>query len=157
MPHAYTPAETTRIAARLDKLARSLSEPEHRPLLAVFALAAEQVQAAPATGLRYVDKTTGSEVRLTPNPAQPLVRTHQQDTENAGDLGRDHRLMPVTQRSRGDEYQIFTSPDSESGEDTLATLRNDPRVAMAAPSFHTAGSAPVFLDPAFCVVQFKDR
>jgi hypothetical protein len=66
MPHAYTPAETTRIAARLDKLARSLSEPEHR-LLAVFALAAEQVQAAPATGLRYVDKTTGSEVRLTPN------------------------------------------------------------------------------------------
>jgi hypothetical protein len=89
------------------------------------------VQAAPATGLRYVDKTTGSEVRLTPNP-QPLVRTHQQDTENAGDLGRDHRLMPVTQRSRGDEYQIFTSPDSESGEDTLATLRNDPRVAMAA-------------------------
>jgi hypothetical protein len=65
--------------------------------------------------------------------------------------------MPVTQRSRGDEYQIFTSPDSESGEDTLATLRNDPRVAMAAPSFHTAGSAPVFLDPAFCVVQFKDR
>jgi subtilisin family serine protease len=86
-----------------------------------------------------------------------LVRRRQLESEDAGDLGRDHQLQRVTRRARGDDYQIFAAPDSESGADVLAAIRSDPRVEMVAPAFHRAGSPPVFLDPTFCVVQFKDH
>lgn len=156
--YRYTSADLERLAARLDKLARTLSDSERRILLAVFALAGEQIPppAAPAT-LRYLDKSSGTEVRLTPNPAQLLLRPHQQDSESAGNLARDLRLTPVSRARQGDDYLIVATPESESGADALAAAQRDPRVAMAAPSFHAAGSPPVFLDPAYCMVQFKEQ
>lgn len=131
---------------------------ELRPLLQGEADALgriEQFFAIPV--LTYLDKTTATQVRLTPEPSELLVRVKEQELEGARKIASKFRLRPSGAAAKGDNYVIFSVPQLESGTEVIAAAKSDPQVELVVPSFHDASDNSVFLDPDFCIVQFQDN
>ncbi|WP_409328862.1 S8 family serine peptidase [Trujillonella humicola] len=105
--------------------------------------------------LGYVDKLSGGEVRLTPDPSRLLVSLRPSDTESAASVGESHRLTRVSSTRDGRGYQVFAVPETEGATDALDGLKGDERVELVIPSFRRGRNGTVFFDPQFCIAQFR--
>lgn len=137
---------------------------EARPFYSVFDLArvpelpreALPILASAFRGprLTWRDKTRGSEVAVSPNPAK-LVVVAQSEAESAG---LDLRLYstgvrPLTAAS-GTVYSLFKVLQVENAGTVVRRIRTEPAVNRVIPAMRDAAGEDVFLDPAYIVVQF---
>jgi hypothetical protein len=105
--------------------------------------------------LAYVDKLSGQSVDLTPDTSRLLVSLRQTDEESATLFGGRHKLRRLSTSGDAHGYQVLLVPQSEGHTDAISELKDDALVESVVPAFRRRSGGSVFIDPQFCVAQFR--
>ncbi|CCV14641.1 S8 family serine peptidase [Mesorhizobium sp. STM 4661] len=108
------------------------------------------------SSLTYVDKLTGKSVDLRADSSEVLVRLKSQDSESAESLASRNSLRRISGGSGRNDYQVYAVSQGETGVGAIRKLKLDRAVDRVVPAFRNAEGVAQFIDPEFCVVQFKD-
>lgn len=103
--------------------------------------------------LCFVDKLTGHQVTLTPDPTRVLVS--KSESEGVDSTIRSWRLRPVFPDATRALYDVYALPDSESAGDAMSELQEQ-YGRNVLPAYRDDRSVSRYLNPKFCVVQFSD-
>jgi subtilisin family serine protease len=130
---------------------------EIRHVAGVDAAAFDAVTAIFAVSpLTYVDKLTGKPVDLRADSSQVLVRLKAQDSESADSIASRNSLRRISRGKGRNDYQVYAVSDGETGTGTIQKLKVDRAVDKVVPAFRNAAGVAQFIDPEYCVVQFKE-
>ena len=81
---------------------------------------------------------------------------HDSDEESAT-VGARHGLTQLSSSHDAHGYQVLLVPQSEGHTDAIDELKDDAHVESVVPAFSRPSSGPVFIDPQFCVAQFRSN